>query len=162
MPWRSNPQDRHEQFVQKSNILIFQLPHFQFSNCQCCCWNVKLSVKVFPLFLTSSQADSILSVLAKSGTFLTPFPQVRCWVILTYTHVSKNQEIVTLSDPRAPALALSSHFGISKTITCLLVDFSISKTLFVEHRLMLFWCFHAYVWIGKPVWALEAENTHPW
>lgn len=28
---------------------------------------------------------NILSGLAKSGAFLTPFPQVRCWVILTHT-----------------------------------------------------------------------------
>lgn len=86
MPWRSDPQDRHEQLVQKSNILTFLLPHFQFSNCRCCCWNMKLSVKAFPLLLTISQDDKSSAISSKPGAFLTPFPQVRCWVIFTHTH----------------------------------------------------------------------------
>lgn len=31
-----------------------------------------------------------------------------------------------------------------------------------EYILILFGVLNAYVWIGKPVWGLEAENTHPW
>lgn len=167
---------RHEQLVHKSNISIFQLPHFQFSNCQCCCWNMKLSVKTFPSLLTISQADkssAISSVYSESQKhFLTTFPQLRYWVILTHTQrhthknthkhtISKSQEFVTFSDSRAPVLSLSSRFGISKIFLCLLVYFLISKTLFVEHRLMLFWYFVACEGIGKLPWALKAENTHP-
>lgn len=62
MPWSSDPQDRQEQFFQKSNVLVFQLQHFQLSNCHCCCCNLKLSVKASPLSVTISQADKTSAI----------------------------------------------------------------------------------------------------
>lgn len=161
------PQDRQEELLQKSNILVFQLQHCQLSKHRSCCWNMNLPVKASPLFSTISQAEitrAIPLVYWQSGAFVTnPFsPNKMLSDLPPLPEKGKlwHYQVCVLQVWRQVLILIST-----KRILCVLVHFLVSKTDYktvAEHMLMLFWCLDAHIWIGKSVWGLEAENAHPW